>query len=159
MKYEPQLGDYFVVRTSGFFGLLIRLGTQSSWNHGGVYIGDGKIVEANPKGVQISPVNKYGLMAWNKHETLTVEQRAKIVLHAQSLVGDPYSFRGIARLTLRILGLRFFSGTRFMRYLVSKEEYFCSELVAEAYEKAGVKMYRDAADVTPAFLALRIIYQ
>lgn len=159
MSYEPHLGDYFVVKTKGFFGRLIRLGTDSGFNHAGIYIGNGKIVEANPKGVQISDVSKYDLPAWNKHEGLSAKQRVQIAIYAESLVGDPYSFWDIARLALRIIGLRLFADTRLMRYLVSKPEYICSELVAESYEKAGVRMYEAPADVTPAFLALRIIYQ
>lgn len=159
MSYQPQIGDYFVVRTNGFFGWLIRLGTSSPWNHAGVYIGDGKIIEANPKGVQISPANKYPLMAWNRHEGLTPKQRAGIAIYAESLVGDPYSFLGVARLALRILGFKLFADTKLMRYLSNKREYFCSELVAEAYDKNGVEMYETPANVTPAFLSVRIIYQ
>ena len=52
-NYEPKAGDYGVVKTSGILGWLIRLGTMSRWNHALVYIGDGKIVEANLPGVQI----------------------------------------------------------------------------------------------------------
>jgi uncharacterized protein YycO len=159
MSYEPQIGDYFVVRTNGVFGWIIRLGTSSHWNHAGVYIGDGKIVEATPRGVKINSANEYPLMAWNKHEGLTPKQRAGIAIYAESLVGKPYGFVDIARLILRIIGFKLFANTKLMTYLAAKDGYICSELVAESYQKVGINMYQDPADVTPAFLAVRIIYQ
>ena len=90
--YQPQLGDYGVVKTKGFFGKLIRLGTMSRWNHCFIYIGNDLIVEANPKGVEVSPVGEYDRIAWNQHEELTQDQREAIVDRAKHLVGQPYSF-------------------------------------------------------------------
>ncbi len=159
MNYTPQVGDYFVVKTNGFFGSLIRLGTLSRWNHAGIYIGEGKIIEANPQGVQVTELNQYSLVAWNKHEGITDKQKNQIVKYAQELVGKPYAFWDIARLTLRIIGLKIFAETKFMRYLSTKDGYICSELVAESYESAGVIFPKSPAEVTPGDLAERIIYQ
>jgi uncharacterized protein YycO len=158
MPYEPRIGDYGVVKTNGFFGLLIRIGTTSRWNHSIVYIGNGKAVSADPTGVKIVYINDYRDIAWNKHETLTEEQRNIIADTALSFVGRPYDFFTIALLALRILGLRL--NLPIFTYLAKKEGFICSELVAEAYDKADV-ILSDKPDylIVPGDLAERLIYQ
>ena len=160
MTYEPRVGDYGVVKTSGFFGKLIRLGTMSRWNHCFIYIGDGKIVEANPKGVAVSPVSKYQVIAWNRHEDLTDDQRQSIVKCALATVGKSYSFLTIALIALRILGIKVFSNSRVMARMAQKEGYICSELVAECYDKSNsVLVNTKDYLVVPGDLAERLVYQ
>lgn len=158
--YEPRIGDYGVVKTNGFFGKLIRLGTMSRWNHCFIYIGDGQIVEADPKGVRVSPVTNYPLIAWNQHEHLSTMERHKIAQAAVALVGKPYSFLTIALLAFRILGLRLLSNSNIMEYMAQKEGYICSELVEACYDKAEIVLVpkRDYL-VVPGDLAERLVYQ
>lgn len=158
--YEPRPGDYGVVKTNGWIGFLIRLGTMSRWNHTFIYIGDGKIIEANPTGVAISPVTKYPLIAWNQHEKLTAKQRKRIVKEAQHLVGHVYGFLDILNLVLRILGLRVLANTSLLNKMAERYGVICSELVALSYEAATVKLVNKPANiVTPGDLAERLIYQ
>lgn len=158
--YTPRPGDYGVVKTNGFFGKLIRLGTMSRWNHCFIYIGDNKLVEANPRGVAISSLSKYPLIAWNQHEGLTSEQREKISSYARSLVGKGYSFITIALLVFRILGLKMLSNMNFFINLGKKDGFICSELVAESYSKSGVPLLnKDNSLIVPGDLAERLIYQ
>ena len=158
--YTPRPGDYGVVKTNGFFGKLIRLGTMSRWNHCFIYIGDNKLVEANPRGVAISSLSKYPLIAWNQHEGLTREQREKISSYARSLVGKGYSFITIALLVFRILGLKALSNMNFFINLGKKDGFICSELVAESYSKSGVLLLnKDNSLIVPGDLAERLIYQ
>jgi hypothetical protein len=158
MSYEPRLGDYGVVKTSGFFGWLIRLGTLSRWNHAFIYIGDGAIIEANPKGIQIGHVDEYSRIAWNKHDQLTPRQRKAIVEFAHNALGTPYNFLMIGNLALRILGLKVLAKTNLLyRWAQKSKGYICSELCAEAYAAAGVSI--SSPDLaTPGDLAERIIY-
>ena len=162
MSYTPFYGDYGVVHTSGAFGKLIRLGTFSHWNHAVIYIGNGQLIEANPKGIQIKEVSEYpeGAVAWNQHEGLTTPQRTQIVAHAHSLVGKPYDFATILVLALRIIGLKVLSNFSFLKKLAEKDGFICSELVVACYTFAGVTI-SDKPDylTTPADLALRLIYQ
>jgi len=155
-------GDYGVVYTHGFFGKLIRLGTLSRWNHAVIYIGNGQIIEANPQGVQISPVTKYpeGTIAWNKHEGLNIDQRTAIVAAAHKAVGQPYDFFTILVLALRILGIKLLSNMYVLRRLAEKDGFICSELVDHCYDQAGVTI-SDKPDylTTPGDLAFRLIYQ
>jgi uncharacterized protein YycO len=160
MSYTPRPGDYGVVKTQGTFGKLIRVGTMSRWNHAFICIDEHLIVEANPTGVEISPITKYPLIAWNQHEELTQEQRQNIVDAAVNLVGRPYGFFDIFVLALRILGLKMLSNTKFMEYAAMRYGVICSELVAISYDKAGISLVSKPDNlVTPGDLAERLIYQ
>lgn len=157
---EPKLGAYGVVRTGGFFGKLIRLGTLSHWNHAVVYIGDELMIEANIVGVQVSPVTKYRLIAWNQHETLTALQRRRIVKAAHEHVGQSYGFADIVLISTRILGIRLLSHSRLLNRLAQRNGVICSELVALCYHAAGITLVdKPSYLVTPALLAERLIYQ
>ena len=160
MAYNPKTGDYGCVKTNGLMAKLIRLGTLSRWNHSFIYIGNGKIIEANPKGVEISDVSKYLVIAWNQHEILSDQQRQIIVWKANQIIGKPYGFFVIADLAFRILGLKILANTRLMKYLSTKNGYICSELVAECYRHANMPLFKKADYlVTPGDLAERLIYQ
>lgn len=158
MSYEPRPGDYGVVSSNGFFAKLIRLGTVSRWNHAFIYIGDGKIVEANPTGVAISDLAKYDKVAWNQHELLSDTNRYAITSYAQSTVGRPYNFGIIIMLAFRAIGVKIFPRS-IINYLAKHDGYICSELVAEAYAKAEFPVC-DAPDLcNPGDLAERLIWQ
>jgi uncharacterized protein YycO len=157
-SYEPRIGDYGVVHTGGFFGKLIRLGTVSRWNHAFIYVGNGKIVEANPTGVALSSLNNYPLVAWNQHEKLSEEERNAIVQHANMAVGRPYNFSIIIMLVLRALGVKIFP-KKFTHYLANHNGYICSELVAECYDKAGFPVCANPDVCNPGDLAERLIWQ
>lgn len=156
--YKPVPGDYGTVATSGFFGFLIRLGTFSRDNHAFIYIGDGKIIEANPAGVQITELSQYSNVAWNQHENLSSSQRLAILDSAHTFVGKPYDFIDIGILAFRILGMKL---PHFLTGNVTKHKgVICSELVAKSYKSAGIVLV-DKADnlVTPSDLTYRLIYQ
>jgi hypothetical protein len=160
MAYEPRIGDYGVVKTNGFFGKLIRVGTLSRWNHAFIYIGDGLIVEATPLGVVISKDSKYEVIGWNQHEGLTEAQRKLIATEAKRLVGKGYGFLDIANLVLRILGLKILASTTLLEKMAQRYGVICSELVALSYDAAKIELCNKPANiVTPGDLAERLIYQ
>jgi uncharacterized protein YycO len=160
--YVPQVGDYGVIKSNGLFAKLIRIGTTSRWNHAFIYIGNyqgvDSIVEANPRGVAISPVSKYPTIAWNRHEELSLEQREGIVFYARRAVGKPYNFGIILVLALRALGLKAFPKT-VTHWLAKHQGYICSELVAECYLKVGYPISFDPDYTNPGDLAERLIFQ
>ena len=159
MSYQPRIGDYGVVKTNGWLGLIIRIGTVSRWNHAFIYIGDGKIVEANPTGVEVSEL-RYEKVAWNNHEEMTDEQREMIVKLSLDQVGRVYSFLTIALIILRILGMKILANSKFLLKAAEKDGYICSELVSECYFGAGVNLLPNKPDYTtvPGDLAERLIY-
>lgn len=159
-EFTPVIGQFGVVKTNGIFGKLIRIGTLSRWNHAFIYVGDGKIIEANPRGVEVSDVSKYPVIAWNKHQELSESERQTIAQSALATVGKSYSFLTIALLAFRILGVRIFSNTWVIAKLAMKEGYICSELVAECYDKAGIVIVNKRDYLTvPGDLAEVLVYQ
>jgi NlpC/P60 family len=160
MSYTPRYGDYGVVRTNGWAARLIQFGTRSRWNHAFVYIGNDQLIEANPKGVTISPTSKYSKIAWNQHEELNDEQREIIVKSAMHFNKTPYGFFDIGNLALRILGLKILADTKLLEYLAKREGVICSELVSLSYKSAGIDLTGiPDHEVTPGDLAERLIYQ
>jgi len=157
-KYTPAMGDYGVIKTHGFFGWLIRLGTFSRWNHAVIYIGNGEVVSADPSGVKIDPVTNWNNIAWNQHEELDDNQRMMIVNAALEAIGKPYGFFTIADIALRILGLKILT-KGLLSHLAKNKGYICSELVAECYRKGGLVIAKEDWLCTPGDLAERLIWQ
>ena len=158
MSYTPAMGDYGVIKTHGFFGWLIRLGTFSRWNHAVVYVGNGMVVSADPSGVKKEPVTNWGNIAWNQHEELDDNQRMMIANAAFECVGKPYSFPTIALNVFRIIGLKFLA-EGFLAKMAEGTGYICSELVSECYRKGGLVIAKQDYLCTPGDLAERLIWQ
>ncbi len=161
-KYTPIAGDYFVVKTHGLAGMLIRIGTFSEWNHAGIYIGDGKIIEARPQGVTISDLSKYDgyQIAWNQHEKFITpfEQRQRIVERAKGFVGDRYGKWSIFVLGIKSLGLKILPNL--IKRAEKENSVICSQLVAWSYSVGGVKVSsKKHALVTPKDLADRLMFE
>ena len=160
MSYTPRPGDYGVVKTNGIVAKLIRLGTLSRWNHAVICIEDDLIVEARPVGVSFGKASSYEHIAWNQHEYgLDDDQRKVIADFAVTQIGKPYGFLDILTIFLRIVGLRI-PPVKLWNQLSKRQGYICSELVAEAYDKAGFTLINKPVNlVTPGDLAERLIYQ
>jgi uncharacterized protein YycO len=157
--YQPQIGDFGVVRTKGIVGRLIQIFTVSRWNHAFVYVGTNTIVEATPRGVKLSPISNYENIAWSQHDSLSEDTRAKIADHAKKQVGKPYNFLLIGNILLRIIGLKLLANTRLMYKLAKSNSYICSELVSESYKEAGVNYFNMPPNlVTPGDLAELLVY-
>lgn len=160
-NYEPKPGDYFTVSTNGPIGFFIQLGTESKDNHSGIYLGNGKIIEATPRrGVIISDISIYKDLVWNRHEGLTDEQRAGIVEEALKFLGAPYSFLAFGVIALRILGVKFLPAY-IENILKNAKGVICSELVTTSYRKGANISLSDKPDyfVTPSDLTYRLLYQ
>jgi len=157
-EFTPTLGNYGVIKTHGFFGWLIRLGTFSRWNHAVIYVGNNKVVSADPSGVKLDSITNWTDIAWNQHEELDDNQRMMIVNAAREAVGQPYSFITIADIAFRILGLKLFS-EKILDRLARHNGYICSELVAECYRKGGLVIAKQDFLATPGDLAERLIWQ
>jgi cell wall-associated NlpC family hydrolase len=160
MEYNPKPGDYGVVKSNGWAAKLIQIGTISRWNHSFIYIGDGKVIEARPTGVTITPLSEYTKVAWNQHEEIDNNTRGKIVKAAHHFVGQPYGFLDIINILFRIIGLKALANTKIFEKLAMSHGLICSELVSLAYRDAGIDLTGTPDHtVTPGDLAERLIYQ
>jgi len=151
----PKLGDYFVVHTTGWAARLIQFGTGSKWNHAGIYIGDGQVIEARPNGVKIRSIDQYSSfpIIWS-NEPLTEVQRKNLIKFAKTFENEKYGIGSIIALAFKCLGLSVLP----LNILAEKEKrVICSQLVACSYSHIKIKLTtKPHALVTPADLAKRL---
>lgn len=140
-----QPADIIVSTTRAGISGAIRIGMGSKVSHAKLYIGDGKVIEAIGEGVV-----SQALDASLAHDALAVAYRspnmtagiaARIVHVANSQIGKPYSVKGAA-----------LSSDKIMCRLAGAQSasFFCSQLVLEAYNQGGLSLTTMAAQcVTP----------
>jgi uncharacterized protein YycO len=154
----PQPGDFGVVQIHGYGGKLISLGQAligcpSRFSHAFLVLDNGEIVQGEPGGAKIYPASvMHGRGAVYSSLPLTDAQRTVIVSAGRSLVDTPYSWADYAAIGLQRLGLP----SRALRdYVADSKHMICSQLVAEAYERAGITLFSrlSAGEVTPGDLA------
>lgn len=166
IRLEPQPGDFELVPMGGPGGPLIEIAqilagsSRQNYEHARLYLGNGKIVEAQPGGAVIRDYDVHqadgGL--WSTGIiSLTDTQRTLIVSagmeYGERKVGysvtDYFAIAAI-RLHLRLLvpGLK--------AYVKDSGHMICSQLVDKCYQDAGVQLFDDKrwdGDVTPGDLA------
>lgn len=151
MLPEPLPGDFFVTATYGskldrFLAFLIRWGTNSPYNHAGVYLGDNVIMEAQPGGARTNDITAYPDAVWSTgHIPLTDHDREHIVFHAKLERGVQYSWLDIVAITLaqKRLGGRVNSKSWFAKRISSSKTLICSELVDRVYNLSDIHLFRD----------------
>lgn len=161
-EVQPLPGDFFVTSISGQVGFWISVGEWLNgsrfghWDHAGIYVGDGQLVEAEPGGARLAGLDEYAgrPVAWSTgHVQLTDEQRTAIVAAARGYVGVGYS----AADYFAIAAHRFHLPVPWLRaYVASSKHLICSALVDKAFQDAGVQLFADGrwnGYVTPADLA------
>ena len=159
MRYQPQRGDYGIVKTNGIIGYLIQLGTLTQYNHAFIYVSHDQIIEATPRhGVKISPVLTYDNIVWNQHEARTDEQRDAIVREALKHLGNRYSFIDYLAIVLSVVGLRV--PKVLTNHLGKSTDEICSQLTVRAIRAAGIPIEGKKPDflVKPSDLIYRLLY-
>jgi cell wall-associated NlpC family hydrolase len=148
---KPELGDFFVIRSDGWGGRLIRWGTRSNVNHAGLYVGAGLVVEAQPSGATVAPMPDHAV--WSDLPLTDLEREA-IVRESRRLLGTPYSWIDVVCIGLaKTFGVHVPGPVR--RRLARRDELMCSQLVDTAYLNAGIHLYDDGrwpGDVSPSDL-------
>lgn len=132
------VGQFGVVRTKGFYGQVIRLGTRSQVNHAFIVVDDdGTIVEAESGGVKVSHLAKYSDITYSKFP-FRVEVGKNIAHNALALVGTQYNWIDIGVLSLMSLGFH----QKWMKDRArDTHQLFCSQLVDLAYRQAGINLF------------------
>ena len=138
--------DILLSTTDAATSHVIRAGTASVVSHAKLYIGHNDVIEAIGEGVV-----RRSLAAAMAHDTLTVAYRNPRMtqLHADRIVdfvtkqvGHPYSTKGAAR-----------APTALCRFISTGEGFFCSQLVVEAYMRAGIPLTKmPSTCITPGGL-------
>lgn len=139
----PQPGDFGLVAIKGDVGKLIRIGQWlngdgfNDYEHAFIYIGDGKIVEAEPGGALVSDIHEYDgrFILWSTGLIpLTDLQRSSIVEMALNQIGTPYSFLDYFAIALYRVGIRH---PKIANRVISSKHLICSQLVAQDYADSG----------------------
>jgi cell wall-associated NlpC family hydrolase len=142
---EPRPGDFGLTKISGLAGAFVNFGQWfvgdfAPVQHALVYVGNGMVVQAMPSGAELVTLEEARPVV--KWSTGLVElygvDRQRISLHAERLVGTPYSFLDYLSIALKRLGVP----SRLIRDRVASSGHLiCSQLVVEAYRRAGVELF------------------
>jgi len=144
---HPKPGDIILSHGPYLISKIIRKVTHSYWNHAGIYIGHGKQIEARKFGVVQSSYVDKGEYTKVISKKLSKVQREKIVEYAKQQIGKKYDY-------MQLVSLFFIWLFHIGQVKNVKNHFICSELVAEAYTKAGIKLSRKPiVYVTPGDIA------
>jgi uncharacterized protein YycO len=152
-------GDFALTKIPGAVGFGIKVGQWLNGDgapveHALVYVGNGQIVQAMPSKAELIPLEEAPEpVVWSTGKILLTDRtRAAIAANARSLVGTPYSFADYGSLALARFHVRPSWVTDFV---ADTGHMICSQLVDEAYLRAGVHLFDDGripGDVTPGDL-------
>lgn len=159
MTTYPQPGDFALTKIAGITGAFISagqalVGDAAPVQHALVYVGNGEIVQAMPGGAELIPLEDANEpVIWSSGRILlSAAERMAVCLAARGLVGTPYSFLDYGSIALAHYRIR----PRWVRDFVADSGHLiCSQLVDEAYLRAGVHLFDDGrlpGDVTPGDL-------
>jgi N-acetyl-anhydromuramyl-L-alanine amidase AmpD/V8-like Glu-specific endopeptidase len=142
-------GDIIVSTSRHPVSYAIRGGTLSAVSHAMLYVGEGRVIEAVASGVREVPlataIADAILAVAYRDPRVTTAIAAAIVAHARSRVGQPYNYAGAAFNGYRILNplpatIIDRIASRLGLEVGQAGAAYCSELMFEAYEQAGVPL-------------------
>lgn len=144
-----QAGDIIVSTTRQFVSRAIRLGTISPVSHVMLYVGDGRVIEAVGSGVRettlAAAIDDAILAVAYRHPQLDAARATVLVAYARTRVGNPYNYAGVAYQGYRLLNplpaaVIDAIGRRLGVEVGQAGAVYCSELVLESFERAGVPL-------------------
>lgn len=140
---------FLLVNGSSFVSKLIKWQTRGHYSHAALRFDDGLVIEAKEFiGVRQLAVSDWIIQTspneWQTFEVpATPAQVAAIRAFALAQVGKPYAYGQIARFITR------------QDYATQPDDkWFCSELVFEAFKRAGLELFRNTEgwEVAPFLL-------
>lgn len=157
----PQAGDFAVVSASGLAGKFVHVlqwlagsGKYSQYQHAFVYIGDGKILQAEPFRARITPMTVHAKTLWSTGIiTIPDDARAKVPELARAMEGTPYSLLDYLAIAAHRLHI---PAPRLQAFISATGHEQCAQLTDEFEKRLGVHLYADErweGDVMPADLA------
>jgi hypothetical protein len=139
-------GSYGLSDGGSITGDLIRHATGARAGHAFIYVGNGQVVEAAPPAVRISPAASHPDAIWNVRCPLTAAQRDRICARALALVGRAYDYPAYTGFALRVLKVR--DDAELDPVFKADHWRVCSELVADCYAYAGIRLQPGLRDLS-----------
>lgn len=160
-----QVGDIIISTTPAPESVAIRLGTGAEVSHAILYIGDGLVVESILQGVVQRTLDEAladaSLAVAVRHPRLSPEQALHVRDFAGQAIGLKYDGVGIVKQAIfridAIVG-------RVLLSFDDEQRFFCSELVAAAFESAGAPLtavppsWTAPSDLQDLYLSLLLDY-
>lgn len=158
---DLRMADILLTAGNGRVSKTIRTGTGSRYSHAILYVGDGYIVEAIGEGVvkrQIEKaVEEATLISVYRHKSLSTTQAQAVTRYALRQEAAKKKYDAVGAMgagggapTAKVIGLMFggvgaiatgaMRGADFYNRMSPETAFYCSELVALAYEKAGAPL-------------------
>jgi cell wall-associated NlpC family hydrolase len=156
---QLKVGDIILSSDNGLNSVAVRLWTLSSVSHASIYMGDNQIIEAVGEGVRLRSIpallNEEATIVAVRHPNLSVANSAALQAFAKEQVGKKYNYTGILlqapfSLERRVCELPLVPelvrdycvrGVAAIQLgLSNNDNFFCSQLVLEAYQKAGIPL-------------------
>lgn len=151
-------GDFAVQKIEGITGRLIRFGQWlngdgfADYEHAFVIVSEFSIVEAMPGGARISKLPD--MRRCPAYTAVSQFDGLRIAEEAVKLSGTPYSF--VDYLALAAVRLHLPLSSKLLAgYVANSKHMICSQLVDEAYLRAGIHLFDDGrlpGNVTPGDL-------
>ena len=142
---EPLPGDIGLTKIGGLAGAFVNFGQWfvgdfAPVQHALVYVGEGMVVQAMPSGAELIPLKDASpVVMWSTDLiSLGDGEREVICREAKALVGTPYGFLDYLSIALERLGVR---PRWVLKRVISSKTLICSQLVVEAYLRAGVDLF------------------
>lgn len=131
-----QRGDVVLVSKSNPLSLAIRACTGSKYSHSCLYLGKGKVIDAAFGGVKVRDLKHYTahhgyaiLRPWASPAEIDYA-----IAFARLKIGAGYDYLGLVG-----IGWEMFTKEQENPW-DNKDKYWCSELIADAYLTAGLKL-------------------
>ncbi|WP_444905086.1 YiiX/YebB-like N1pC/P60 family cysteine hydrolase [Microbulbifer sp. CnH-101-E] len=133
-------GDIILTSQVGAISKMVRLSTLSKFSHAILYVGRGSFIHSDAQGVHSNNIQR--LLFENKNHAevrrvLDNDYVGQAVMFARSQIGTSYSVKEAVRTKNPL-----YSGEKLNRQ-------FCSRLVAQSYESAGLPLVDNADYCTP----------
>jgi hypothetical protein len=135
-----QAGDIILTAQIGAISKAVRLSTLSKFSHAILYVGDGSFIHSDSQGVQSNNIQRLLFKDMNHAEVRRIVDAsyvANAIMFARSQIGMSYSVKEAVRTKNPL-----YKGQKLNRQ-------FCSRLVAQSFEYAGIKLVNNADYCTP----------
>ncbi len=154
-KERLKVGDLIFTREESPTSRAIRKSLNCDYSHVLIYVADSSCIHADSDGVHsvniqrllFNSSNDVQVMRFIETETWTDDRLKELCTLARSKIGTEYTKTKAIK-----AGIAYKTG--FSKKSKNEQLQFCSKLVAESYEYAGLKISKDYTLCTPAELLL-----